>query len=68
MSSALQAARDYLQAVPGAGSVPALVLAALVAEIDGAPVVKVRGRVGEMATICVSHDFVGRRVRMVVDP
>src|SRR5690606_638041 len=36
------------------------------ARIADAPVAKVRGKVGALATICVSHDFVGKRVALVV--
>lgn len=35
--------------------------------VQDAPVVKVRGKVGEFATIWVSHSLVGRRVRLVVE-
>lgn len=35
--------------------------------IAASPVVKVRGKVSELATICVSHDFAGKRVRLVVE-
>lgn len=37
------------------------------ARMEAAPSVKVRGKVGELATICVSHDFVGKRVRLVLE-
>lgn len=36
------------------------------ARIADAPVAKVRGKVGELATICVSHSLVGQRVALVV--
>lgn len=36
------------------------------ARMEGAPVVKVRGKVGEFATIVVSHNLVGKKVRLVV--
>ena len=39
---------------------------ALRARIDGAPVAKVRGKVGELATTAVSPDLVGKRVALVV--
>jgi hypothetical protein len=38
---------------------------AVMEAVEAAPVVKVRGKVGELATICVSHDFVGQRVALV---
>jgi hypothetical protein len=31
----------------------------------GAPVAKVRGKVGEVCMVPVSHDFCGQRVRLV---
>lgn len=39
---------------------------ALQARIDGAIKVRVRGKVGELATVCVSHDLAGKRVALVV--
>lgn len=40
---------------------------ALRAMIDGAPLVRVRGKVGEVCMLPVSHDFCGKRVRLVVE-
>lgn len=42
-------------------------LAKLRERFERAPVVKVRGKVGEFATIVVSHDLTGKRVRLVVE-
>lgn len=39
---------------------------ALRARIDGAPTAKVRGKVGEICTVPVSHDLMGKRVALVV--
>ena len=38
---------------------------ALRARIEGAPVVKVRGRAGELAAFYVSHSLIGKRVALV---
>jgi hypothetical protein len=37
----------------------------LLERIEKAPVAKVRGKVGEIATIAVSHDLAGKRVALV---
>lgn len=41
---------------------------ALRARIEAAPVVRARGKVGELCTVVVSHDLAGKRVRLVVEP
>lgn len=33
-----------------------------------APKTKVRGKVGELAWVCVSHSLTGKHVRLVVEP
>lgn len=40
-------------------------LCRLALEMMDAPVVKVRGKVGEVCMVPVSHDFCGSRVRLV---
>lgn len=39
---------------------------ALARRVEAAPKVRVRGKIGEVCMIPVSHDFCGKRVRLVV--
>lgn len=41
------------------------VIRAHVVDMLNAPIAKVRGKVGDFATIVVSHDMVGKKVRLV---
>jgi len=41
--------------------------AALARRVEGAAVAKVRGKVGEVCMVPVSHDYCGQRVRLVVE-
>lgn len=70
--TALTQAKEYLakQAASGVQATmhsghPDVLLGELVAEIEAAPVVKVRGKVGEFATVVVSHSLVGQQVRLL---
>jgi hypothetical protein len=68
--TALSDAREYLKTVSVDSyryDHPIQLLHRIVAEIEAAPKVKVRGKVGELATIHVSHSLVGQTVRLLGD-